>query len=193
MKKCIKCGEDKDDSNFYKNRNSKVNTCKDCCLKFQKVYRKSHPVYKQRYGIGRRTITTFGLKLALEVYDTSNRKCEICGEENDLTIHHIDGNGRHNQEKGLPMNNDINNLIVLCRKCHGSIHGKQGGGRPRRWGVKCRPLCVVSGVDSFMDAIPSVGRALQSQQELADDVMGVTFLAQLMWTKKVTAMNVFGK
>jgi hypothetical protein len=46
--------------------------------------------------------------------------------------------------------------------------------------VKCKLSCVVSGVDSFMDAILSVGRALQSQQELADDVMGVTFLAQLM-------------
>ena len=26
------------------------------------------------------------------------------------------------------MNNNINNLIVLCRRCHGSIHGKEGQG-----------------------------------------------------------------
>ena len=90
---------------------------------------------KSLYGIGRRTITTFGLKLALEVYDKANRKCKQCKSEYDLTIHHIDGNGRHNQEKGLPVNNDIMNLVVLCRKCHGSIHGKQslgGYGKGRR-------------------------------------------------------------
>lgn len=46
--------------------------------------------------------------------------------------------------------------------------------------MKCRTLCVVSGVASFMGAIPSAEKALQSQQELADDVMGVTFLTQLM-------------
>jgi hypothetical protein len=46
--------------------------------------------------------------------------------------------------------------------------------------VKCKLSCVVSGVASFTDAIPGAEKALQSQQELADDVMGVTFLTQLM-------------
>jgi predicted HNH restriction endonuclease len=49
------------------------------------------------------------------------------GEVNDLTIHHLDGKGRHNAERGLEVNNSSNNLIVLCRKCHGSIHGKERG------------------------------------------------------------------
>jgi hypothetical protein len=82
-------------------------------------------MYKKTYGIGRRTITTYGLRLALEVYDRSERKCEVCGSEYDLTIHHLDGNGRHNAEKGLPMNNDKNNLAVLCRRCHGSLHSRE--------------------------------------------------------------------
>ena len=118
MKKCIKCGLLKNNLDFYKNRNGRLTTCKKCfCNRYS--------IYKDKYGIGSRTISTFGLKLALEVYDRAKRKCEKCGEENDLTIHHKDGKGRHNQERGLAVNNTSENLIVLCRKCHGSIHGKE--------------------------------------------------------------------
>lgn len=40
-------------------------------------------------------------------------KCYICGGVNNLVVHHIDFN--HD-------NNDKNNLITLCNKCHGQIH-----------------------------------------------------------------------
>lgn len=55
-------------------------------------------------------------------------KCFICGitqEEHfrkfgtDLSIHHIDGKGR-NTPKELK-NNDINNLVALCKSCHGKV------------------------------------------------------------------------
>ena len=80
---------------------------------------------KEKYGIGTRAINTYGLKLSLFVYDRAGRMCEKCKSENDLTIHHLDNNGRNNQEKGLPMNNDPKNLMVLCRKCHGSLHARE--------------------------------------------------------------------
>ena len=35
--------------------------------------------------------------------------CELCGSETNLDIHHIDGNWR---------NNNLNNLMCLCRSCH---------------------------------------------------------------------------
>lgn len=91
---------------------------------FTKIRKKRDKNFKDRYGIGRRTISIYGLKLALEVYDRAKRKCELCGNENDLTIHHKDNKGRHYNEKKLPMNNRSKNLQILCRKCHGSIHGK---------------------------------------------------------------------
>ena len=71
------------------------------------------------------------MKIGLVVYDKFERKCSQCGGENDLTIHHLDGNGRNNEESGLPVNNELDNLILICRRCHGSIHGKQGG-RPKK-------------------------------------------------------------
>lgn len=132
MKKCIKCTKIKDISLFYHNSkmaDGKLNTCKDCFLEYKA---KKSIFAKEKYGIGLRTINSLGLKLALMVYDRSGRKCEECFSENDLTIHHKDGNGRHNEEKGLFVNNDFNNLQVLCRKCHGSIHGKQGKGIKKR-------------------------------------------------------------
>lgn len=43
------------------------------------------------------------------------KKCEICGEANNLDVHHKDGNYN---------NNSIDNLIVLCRSCHMKTHNK---------------------------------------------------------------------
>ncbi len=91
-----------------------------------KRYRKLHAEKtKAMYGIGIATIRRFGLRTALFVYDRAKRKCELCNDANNLTIHHKDGNGRHNEEKGLPVNNDHSNLQVLCRSCHGGLHSRQ--------------------------------------------------------------------
>ena len=43
-------------------------------------------------------------------------QCAICGSVKNLLIHHIDGN-RHN--------NTIDNLIVVCKKCHQNYHCKR--------------------------------------------------------------------
>lgn len=41
-----------------------------------------------------------------------NKPCEICGHKPDV-IHHIDKN---------PDNNEVNNLMPLCYKCHVEVH-----------------------------------------------------------------------
>jgi hypothetical protein len=40
-------------------------------------------------------------------------KCEVCGLQDDLVIHHINGDDR---------NNSMDNLAVFCRACHTSFH-----------------------------------------------------------------------
>lgn len=58
------------------------------------------------------------------VLERDNWTCQFCGMNNEqhillfgrsLTIDHIDGNGRYSQIK----NNNMNNLITLCLRCHG--------------------------------------------------------------------------
>jgi hypothetical protein len=43
--------------------------------------------------------------------------CESCGATKNLDIHHIDNNWR---------NNNIDNLMCVCRSCHMKIHRRKG-------------------------------------------------------------------
>lgn len=45
-------------------------------------------------------------------------QCEICGSPSDIIAHHIDGDRT---------NNAIENLVPVCRSCHGKIHSGSPG------------------------------------------------------------------
>lgn len=140
MKKCTKCNETKPRNDFYKDRGYFRPRCKRCHSIYQKEYqKKNYPMLAKRrqaklkrikntYGLGSGTVGRFGLKLALRVYEKANHKCRHCETNCDLVIHHKDHNGRNKEMLGLKANNNLNNLLLLCRACHGSIHGKQGKG-----------------------------------------------------------------
>jgi thymidine kinase len=152
MKKCTKCGLFLEENFFSKDIRKKdklTSWCKECkkkayakyelnnkekriiqrrkyylenVKKINKYINKKNTEIKTKYGISIHTIRLYGLKTALKVYDRANRKCDFCGSENDLTIHHKDHKGRNYKEAGLPMNNNDRNLQVLCRSCHGRLH-----------------------------------------------------------------------
>ena len=48
-------------------------------------------------------------------------ECRKCGSTGKLSVHHIDHSGSH-KVKTFEANNDIENLVVLCDKCHRDIH-----------------------------------------------------------------------
>lgn len=48
-------------------------------------------------------------------FDLANGVCEMCGAQDDLVIHHNNG-----------YSNDIEDLYVLCRHCHGIVHSENG-------------------------------------------------------------------
>ena len=71
-----------------------------------------------------RNLTFDNLKCYYWAFEAMRRdkfKCVDCKFDNinKLLVHHID----ESRKKGwLNMNNDINNLLTLCRKCHAKRH-----------------------------------------------------------------------
>lgn len=59
---------------------------------------------------------------AIACIERDNRRCKHCNSDElscSLVVHHLD-KSRINGYKS--MNNDLNNLILLCRSCHAKIH-----------------------------------------------------------------------
>lgn len=52
------------------------------------------------------------------VLERDEYRCQMCGSEHDLHVHHKDGN---NHTKVNP-NHHPDNLITLCHSCHSTIH-----------------------------------------------------------------------
>lgn len=74
----------------------------------------------KKYGISASQISIYGFKLCLEVYEKYNRKCSECGSQDYLAIHHIDRSGQSDNP-----NNSLENLQLICRRCHSSLHSRQ--------------------------------------------------------------------
>jgi hypothetical protein len=53
----------------------------------------------------------------IKALERAGRKCEMCGSESNLHVHHRDGSG----ETDSP-NHSLDNLVVACGKCHSAIH-----------------------------------------------------------------------
>ena len=138
MKICKACKRDLPDYNYYKHKLTKDGLrshCKECEKMKNKINAKrwNKSKYKE-YGMSIATIKRNGFKTALEVYDKYNRQCAYCKIEDDLTIHHLDGRGRNYYDNKKQPNNNIENLILLCRSCHGRIHGYKSGGKFKKGG-----------------------------------------------------------
>lgn len=52
-----------------------------------------------------------------KILSRDNNRCQLCNKTTSLVIHHKDGSGK----KDSP-NHAFENLIVLCRPCHSSLH-----------------------------------------------------------------------
>lgn len=49
--------------------------------------------------------------------------CQICGGKEKPNVHHLDGKGEKQNGKRQESNISLENLIVLCDRCHKDIHG----------------------------------------------------------------------
>lgn len=71
-----------------------------------------------------------------EVLAKFGNKCAECGSTEHLHIHHIDHKGSNVPRD--QRNNNLENLQVLCRKCHGRLHGRvEGWSRKHERCLRC--------------------------------------------------------
>lgn len=83
---------------------------KKCWGQYKKQFiAESNPLFK-----GENVNKSTGNSRARRWYKKYKKPCEICGNSKS-EIHHKDGN---------PLNNKLNNIKWLCRKCHMAIDGR---------------------------------------------------------------------
>ena len=77
----------------------------------QKRYGENNPQWRD--GACLSPYANFNGQLKAQVKERDGYQCQSCGSPFDLVVHHIDWN---------KMNPDIDNLITLCRRCHGRLN-----------------------------------------------------------------------
>lgn len=128
MKTCIKCGETKPKSEFYKDKNRKDGfqyRCKSCQNKMKKEWCEKNKEYvkhtsktyyekNQKYYKNYRLQSKFGLTLEQynEMYNKQNGCCAICGIHQDAFTKALAVDHCHNTGK-------IRKL--LCSNCNSAI------------------------------------------------------------------------
>jgi 5-methylcytosine-specific restriction endonuclease McrA len=103
-------------------RDGKTPKARFCNLCYQKRFQER---IKQKYGITG-AYDYSGNKLKVLIRD--NFACQLCDKtknEVQLQIHHIDGNGSLKPLK--EQNNDLDNLVTLCPKCHTNVESARRG------------------------------------------------------------------
>lgn len=138
MKECRKCQKIKKDDDFNACSSSKdglAGWCKQCKKNWTNANPEKIKAIKKRqyeklierfskFGLGVGTVKRYGFELSEKIYNKFNRKCVNCDSAEDLTFHHIDHKGRNYTNAGLDPNNNEDNLILICRSCHGKLHGR---------------------------------------------------------------------
>ena len=72
---------------------------------------------------------TVSKKTYEEVYERCNGVCAICGTNQNLHLHHIDGRGKDKTD-------DPNNCIMLCQYCHLEVVHKNN----KYWKIKLKEM-----------------------------------------------------
>jgi hypothetical protein len=95
-----------------------------CSRCYQKSYQPKRRAYSRKYA------EKYHFGAHQEIINRRNKTgCEICGMTNEeslkrygrnLTVHHIDGNGRTSEHP----NHDVSNLMIVCRGCHNKLHNR---------------------------------------------------------------------
>jgi len=83
---------------------------------------KTRPIMLKQTGHKRRVRYSYraALPWAVDALERDNYQCQHCHSDTlDVLVHHLDESRRNGFKS---MNNELSNLITLCRSCHAKIH-----------------------------------------------------------------------
>jgi len=90
----------------------KNNSCKESCSIFnQRINHKGDKTYETR------DVNPLVKKMTLERDEYTCQRCGAFGDDVELRVHHIESYALNRM-----LANDIDNLIVFCKKCHLLVH-----------------------------------------------------------------------
>jgi len=108
VKKCLVCDKEFEIRQQFR----KQKYCSEQCSKrAERLFGK-----KRQTDLDYKNRTRYGGN-QFNVLERDNYTCQICENTNQLVIHHKDLSGQSDNP-----NNDMDNLITLCRRCHINIH-----------------------------------------------------------------------
>ena len=88
--------------------------------------------------------------------------CHNCGEEEDILVHHRDGDRS---------NNELSNLIPLCSTCHGKVHGRSDEVAPLVRDLGYRPRSSSRTTIALSDTLVDQLYERMSRGESYEDVL----------------------
>lgn len=124
-----------------------------------------------------------------------NQNCANCGDTRNITIHHI-------IPKSLKGLNEMSNYVVLCRKCHDQVHGKNESNKiitdvnwtinndndKRRWTEDDIDLIVQLKKEGYPyeQIAELLGRSISSCSSMIHNVkLGVDKLSMKIWKNSI--------
>jgi hypothetical protein len=130
MKKCSKCGLEKENLEFNKHSNSTDNLTSWCKVCIRNSSNKHYINNKEKYSSKQEKIRKEKREWLNKIKSTL--KCEQCGENHIATLdfHHVNPNEKEfgvarsgfSKEKILK---EIEKCIVLCSNCHRKLHWEE--------------------------------------------------------------------
>lgn len=101
--------------------------------------------------------------------NAKGEKCIICGEMEEVIVHHVDGDRA---------NNALSNLIPLCRYCHTGIHRQREN--YEHW-TKKLPSSEINPADSVSDKTKMADDLIFLEDLPSSDAKIVVGLDPLLW------------
>ena len=130
MRKCGKCGIDKDESEFHRKTEKTFHSlCKECKKEYDKNWYKNNSKRRESLNKGAKERTIRNNEF-MRNYKLS-KGCKICGYNKSyhaLEFHHNKGDkkyilSRMKTHSIKTIKKEIEKCIVICANCHRVLHG----------------------------------------------------------------------